>query len=140
MTTPRMHPDPPGLDLVDDGPFLIRVLDHEAGPANGAGIVYEGPSTFTARPAPYRKQWGHRYIVTVDAVPFLHDIVARVGPGGGVHVDYVAGGNCIEAGERYWIELVDRMPTKDPVPTASELHRHILDALAPFGVTEIRFE
>ena len=138
MKPAPMHPAPPPLDLVDHGPFWIRVMDHDAGGKYGAGNVFEGWSTFTARPMPYRKAWGHRYHLIVDACPFLTDIVARVGPGKS-HADYVAGADTIEAGERYYVELLDRTGPKDPVPTASELHAAVKDGLAQFGVTRIEF-
>lgn len=134
-----MHPNPPGLDLVDDGEFWIRVMDHEKGGPHGAGNVFEGHTTFTARPLPYRKAWGHRYEVTVDACRWLGPFLARVGPGS-LHTEYRAGEDCIEVGERFCVELLDRKGPKDAVPTATELEAAVLEALAPHGITSITFE
>ncbi|AXV10017.1 hypothetical protein DVS28_b0247 (plasmid) [Euzebya pacifica] len=133
-----MHPHPPGLDLVDNGPFWIRVMDHEGGEPNGAANVFEGHTTFTATPLPYRKAWGHRYEVTIDACPWLNPFLARVGPGS-MFTEYRDGQDTIEVGERYYVELLDRKGTKDTVPTASELEAAILKGLAPHGITAITF-
>ena len=138
MKPPPMHPNPPGLDLVDDGPFWIRVMDHEKGGPTGAGNAFEGHTTFTATPMPYRKAWGHRYEVTIDACPWLPPFLARVGPGN-QFTEYRAGGDTIELGERFYVDLLDRKGTKDTVPTASELHAAIIEGLAPHGITEITF-
>jgi hypothetical protein len=118
---------------VENGPFTIRVHDHDT------PSVWQGTTTFSSRPLPYRKPWGHRYEVTIDACADLGTFIARVGPGN-QWADYRAGEARIEIGERYYVDILDRTPTKDPVPTASEMRAAILDALAPHGVTDISFE